>query len=44
MTESMIGGVGLGDDLGEVRWKIGVDDIKGGGDYVSKGCIIISVE
>ena len=30
MTESMIGGIGLGDDLGEVRWKIVVDDVKGG--------------
>ena len=29
-------GVGLGDDLGEVRWKIVVDDVKGGG-YYPKG-------
>ena len=34
MTESIIVVGGLGDDLGEVRWKIVVDDVKGGGAYL----------
>ena len=34
MTESVYLVGGLGGVLGEVRWKIGVDDVKGGGAYL----------